>query len=107
MRFSELENNNKEAKKLSLKRLLEGWKNIKEMIYYQDLLYILKVICSELISRHHNNLFIGYFGIKKMQKLIVRKYYWPILQKNIEIYIKSCNIYLASKAICYKPYGDL
>ena len=38
---------------------------------------------------------------------IARKYDWPILYCNIEIYVKECNVYLAFKAICHKPYGDL
>ncbi len=29
-----------------------------------------------------------------------------MLQKDVETYIKSCDIYLASKTVCYKPYGD-
>ena len=30
-----------------------------------------------------------------------------MLQKDVEVYIKDCNICLASKAVCHKPYGDL
>ncbi len=77
------------------------------MFYYQGLLYILKVICSELINRHHNNLFAGHFGIKKTRKLIARKYYWLTLRQDIKAYVKSYNVCLASKAVCHKPYRDL
>ena len=75
MRLLELQNNNKETKKLRSERLLESWKDIKEVLHYQGFLYILKVICSELINRHRNNFFIIYFDIKKTRKLIARKYY--------------------------------
>ena len=74
------------------------------MFHYPDLL---KVICSELISRHHKNLLTSYFGIMKTQKLIAKKYYWPMLQKDFKAYIKGCNICLASKAVCHKPYKYL
>ena len=30
-----------------------------------------------------------------------------MLQKDFKAYIKGLDIYLVSKAICYKPYGDL
>ncbi len=60
-----LQDNDKEAKKLRLEGLSENWEDIEEMFYYQGLPYILKVICSKLISRYHNNLLAGHFGIEK------------------------------------------
>ena len=107
MRFPKLQNDDKEVKKLWSERLLEGWKDIEEMLYYQGLLYILKVICSELISKHHDNLFTSHFGIKKAQKLIAKNYYWLMLQKGIEAYVKGYDICLALKIICYKLYRNL
>ncbi len=65
MKLPKLQDDDKETKKLRLKRLQEDWKNILEVLHYQDLLYIPKVICSELISRYYNNPLIGRFGIKK------------------------------------------
>ncbi len=34
MRFSELQNDNQEGKKLSLEGLSEGWKDIEEVLHY-------------------------------------------------------------------------
>ncbi len=108
MRLLELQDDDKEAKKLRLEQVLpEGWEDIKQVLYYQGLLYVPKAIRSELISRHHNNPLAGYFGIEKTWKLIARKYYWPTLQRDIEAYVKGCNVCLASKAIYHKPYGNL
>ena len=59
------------------------------------------------MSRHHNNLLAGYFGIQKTRKLLARKYYWPTLRHNVKAYVKRCEICLASKTVCHKPYGDL
>lgn len=70
-----LQDDDKEAKKLKSQGLLEGWKDIKEVLYYQGFRYIPKVIHSELISRHYNNPLIGHFGIEKTWKLIAKKYY--------------------------------
>ena len=65
MRLLELQDDNKETKKLRSKGLLKDWKDIKGVLNYQSLLYAPKVICSKLISRHHNKSFVGHFGIKK------------------------------------------
>ncbi len=77
------------------------------MLHYQGLLYVPKVICSELISRHHNDPLAGHFGIEKTCKLIARKYYWPTLRRDVKANVKGCDVCLASKAVCHKPYGDL
>lgn len=107
MRRPELQNDDKEPKKLRSKRLLEGWEDIEEVLHYQDLPYILKVIHSELINRHHNDPLVSHFGIEKTRELIAIKYYWSTLQRDVETYVKGCDICLASKAVRHKPYGDL
>ncbi len=61
--------------KLSLEGLPEGWKDTKQVLHYQDVLYVSKVSCSELISRHHDNPLAGHFSIEKTRELIARKYY--------------------------------
>ena len=88
-------------------RLLEDWIDIEQVLHLQGLSYVSKVICAELISKHHDDHLAGYFGIEKTQELIARKYYWPTLQKDVEAYIKRYNVCLASKAVCHKPYKDL
>ncbi len=65
IKLLELQDDDKKIKKLSSKRLLEGLEDIEEVCYYQDFPYVSKVICSELISRYYDNLFVGHFGIKK------------------------------------------
>lgn len=66
MRLPELQNNNKETKKLRSKELSEGWENIKEVFYYQSFLYVPKIIHLELINKYHDNLLIGHFSIEKI-----------------------------------------
>lgn len=92
---------------MSLKGLPKGWEDSKEILYYQGLLCILKVIYSKLISRHHNNPLIGYLERKKMQELIAKKNYWPILQRDVKTYVKGCDVNLNSKIVCHKLYNDL
>ena len=66
-----------------------------------------KIVCSKLISKHYDNPFASHFGVDKTRELIRRKYYWPSLRKDVESYVKRCNVYLASKAVRHIPYGDL
>ena len=77
------------------------------MFQYQRLLYIPEIIRSEVISCHHNDLLAGNFGIDKTRELVNWKYYWPSLRKDVENYIKGCDICPTSKAVRHKPYGDL
>lgn len=73
MILPQLQEIDKEVRKLRLKRLPEGWEDIEEIIDYQGFSYVSKVIFSKLISRYYDNLLAGYFGIEKTQELIVRK----------------------------------
>ena len=36
-----------------------------------------------------------------------RNYYLPSVKKDVEAYVKGCNVYLALKAVKYKPYSNL
>ena len=77
------------------------------MLHYQGLPYVPEIIQIELISKHHDNLLVGYFGIEKTCEFIAQKYYWPTLCHNVKDYIKGFNVCLALKAVRYKLYGDL
>ncbi len=103
MKLPELQDDDKEVMKLRSEGLSEGWKDIEQVLYYQGFPYIPKVICSELISRHHDDLLAGHFSIEKTCKLIARKYYWPTVQQDVEAYVKGCDVCLAAMAVCYKP----
>ena len=43
----------------------------------------------------------------KTKDLIGWKYYWPSIRKDIEAYVKGCDICLGSKAVRHKPYKDV
>ncbi len=93
--------------KFKSKGLPEGWEDIEQVLHYQDLPFVLKVIHSELISKHHNDSLAGHFSIETTCELIARKFYWLTLRQDVKTYIKGYNVCLASKAVHYKPYGDL
>ena len=77
------------------------------MLHHQGLPFVPEVIRTKLISRHHDDPLTGHFGIDKTRELVGRKYYWPSLRKNVEAYVKVCNVCLALKAVRHKPYGNL
>ena len=60
-----------------------------------------------MISCYHNDLLAGHFKISKTQKLVGKKYYCLALRRNVETYVRRCDMCLASKTICHKPYRDL
>lgn len=37
---------------------------------------------------------------------MIKKYYWSIFHFNIEVYVKSCELFLALKIIKHKLYND-
>lgn len=82
--------------------LPENWKDIESILHYQALFYILKIICSKIICRQHNYLLADYFETKKTRELVPKEYLWPTLHSDDEAYIKGCDVYLTSKADCYK-----
>ena len=106
LRLQELQDEDAQAKKIRAEKR-EGWEDSERVLHHQGLPYVPKLIKTKLISRHHDDPPASYFGIEKTRELVARKYYWEILQCNVENYIKGCDVCLASKAMRYKPYGDL
>ena len=77
------------------------------MLQFERLLYVPEIIRFKVISHHHNDLLAEHLGIDKTRELVGRKYYWLSLKKDIEAYIRGCDICLTSKVVRHKPYGDL
>ena len=64
----------KKVQKMKVKSL-NRYENIDEVRYYEVLPFVPKIIWTELIKCHYNDLLTGYFGINKIKKLIGQKYY--------------------------------
>ena len=106
LRLQELREAKPEAQELRQQKP-NCYEEINEIVYHQGLLFVPKAIQKDLISRHHNDPLAGHFGIKKTYKLLAQKYYWATLRHNVKAYVKGCDVCLASKAVCHKPFGDL
>ena len=107
LRLQELQESDSQAQKVRAEGLQESWEDIEGVLHHQGLPFVPETIRTELISRHHDDPLAGHFGIEKTRELIARKYYWPTLRHDVEIYVKGCDVCLASKAVRHKPYDDL
>ena len=99
LRLLDLQSDDDQVRKLQAADLPKRWKNIERVLQYGGLPYTSENIELELISQHHNNFLASHFGIDKTQKLITKKYYWPTLCRNVEAYVKGCDVCLAFKAV--------
>ena len=108
LRLSELQESDPEAQELKSKEHLpDGWEDIDGVLHHQGLPFVPEAIRTEIISRHHDDPLAGHFGIDKTKDLVGRKYYWPSLRRDIEAYVKGCDVCLGSKAVRHKLYRDL
>ena len=107
LRLSELQESDDEARKIRAEGLKSDYEEVDGVLHHQGLPFVPETIKTELISRHHNDPLAGHFGIDKTRELVGRKYYWPSMRKDVENYVRGCDVCLASKAVRQKPYGDL
>ena len=106
LKLAELQESDEEARKIRAKGL-DRYEDVDGVLHHQGLPFVPEVIRTKLISRHHDDPLAGHFDIDKTRELVGRKYYWPSLRKDVEAYVKGCDICLASKAVRHKPYGNL
>ena len=106
LRLAELQESDEEAWRIRVEGL-NGYEELDEVLYHQRLPFIPKAIQTEIISRYHDDFLAEHFSIDKTKDLIGWKYYWQSFQKDIETYVKGCDICLGSQAVRHKPYGDL
>ena len=107
LRLQELQGEDSRAQEMRTEELKEGWKDIDGVLYHQGLLYVPKIIRTELISCHHDDPLAGHFGIENTRELVARKYYWETLCHDVKEYVRGCDVCLASKEVRHNLYGDL
>ena len=106
LRLAKLQESDEEARRIKVESL-NGYKELDGVLYHQELPFVPEAIWTEIISQHHNDPLAGHFGIDKTKDFVGGKYYWPSLWRDIEAYVKGCNICLGSKAVRHKPYSHL
>ena len=78
LRLVELQAENCRAREIRAEKLGGNWKDFNGILHHQGLPYVPEIIKTDLISRRYDDLLVGHFGIKKMQELVAKKYYWKI-----------------------------
>lgn len=81
-------------------------KNQKRVLQYQGLFFMLEIICFEIINMYYNDFLENYFKIKNIRELVIKKCFQLTLKKDIEAYIKICDLYMISKIVKHKFYED-
>jgi hypothetical protein len=86
-----------------------GWRVDGRLLYYFHAVYVPNeaAIRAELLHLHHDDPLAGHFGVKKTRALMIRKFYWPKMAKDIEQYVQGCDVCQRTKAPRHRPYGEL
>ena len=88
----------------------KGWAlDLEGLLRHDGCLYVPgdSALKQELISKCHDDPLAGHFGADKTGELLMRKYYWPSLKKEVREYVHSCDVCQRIKAPRHRPYGEL
>ena len=69
LRLQEMQKVDSKAQKLRQQKI-SGYKEIYEILHHHGLLFVYKVIQTDLIGYHHNDFLIHHFGIKKIYEIL-------------------------------------
>lgn len=62
---------------------------------------------SELMKDTHDSLWAGHPGVERMLALLSRSYYWPKMDQDVELYVKTCLVCQQDKSEKKKAAGLL
>ena len=77
------------------------WKESEKVLFYKELLYIPKddQLREKVIQENHDHPLAGHPGIRRTKDLILAKYYWPTIRKDIEKYVEGCDKCQKTKSV--------
>jgi hypothetical protein len=64
-------------------------------------------LCTHILQENHNIEIARHLGISKTIEVVMRKFYWPRIGKNIKKYIQTCDACKRNKANNHIPAGLL
>ena len=70
-----------------------SWNLRDGIIHWKDLVYISKdeALRESIIVKNHNHPLAGHPQVKRTKSLMLTKFYWPNLGKNVKRYIEGCD----------------
>ena len=75
LRLPELQKLDKKVQTIRVKGLKDRYNKVNEVLHYQGLPFVSKIIQTKLISQQYNNHLAVYFDVNKTRELIGWKYY--------------------------------
>ena len=82
-------------------------KIMKKLLLFQELIYVLSAIRTEIIQKHHDDTLTEHFEIDKTMKLISQNYYFSLMRQKMKKYIQQCKQCQKSKSKKHKSYEKL
>ena len=72
----------------------EEWKVEGELVIKEGKIYVPKdkELRAEIIQLHHDVLAVGHGGRWKTVELVTRNYWWPGVTRDVERYVKGCDL---------------
>jgi hypothetical protein len=79
------------------------------LLLYQNGIFIPDInnLHLQVVHNHHDHPTAGHPGIAKTTELVKQDYNWPLINKFVDSYVRSCTDCKRNKPICHKPYGKL
>jgi hypothetical protein len=60
---------------------------------------------TEVIKTNYHLPWAGLYGVQRTLDLVVRKYFWPGMRRDVIQYVKNCAMCTQTKLIWHKPWG--
>jgi transposase InsO family protein len=79
------------------------------LLLYQNGIFVPDIndLRLQVVHNHHDHPTAGHPGIAKTTELVKRDYNWPLINKFVDSYVRSCTDCKRNKPIRHKPYGEL
>jgi len=77
----------------------------KNMILYNNLIYILEKLHLYILIRYHEKPTARHIGIKRNLELITRYFWWPKIHEDIKKFLNSCETCARNKKSGHRKYG--
>ena len=70
-----------------------SWNQRDGIVYWKDLIYVPKddKLRESIIVKNHDHPIAGHPGAKRTKSLMLTKFYWPNLGKDVKKYVESCD----------------
>ncbi len=70
------------------------------LVWYNNRIYVPRdhALWGEIIAWSHDHITVGHPGVEKTKELILWEYWWPKMKKDVETYIRSCEMCQQTKS---------